>query len=127
MVCIVPVLQLRNRSRAVPPFWLSRDSIEIVNVSGELTAVTQRTALYDELARVCSVRLNGGRERITAKLPDADLRETLGLPRSLACLSIERIGLYRRKPFEYRLTDVRSDRYAVIAEWSPKGYHVSAG
>lgn len=84
-------------------------------------------ALYDELARVCSVRLNGGRERITAKLPDADLRETLDLPRSLACLSIERIGLYRRKPFEYRLTDVRSDRYAVIAEWSPKGYHVSAG
>ena len=84
-------------------------------------------ALYDELARVCSVRLNGGRERITATVPDADLRASLALPRALACLSIERVGLHRRKPFEYRLTDVRADRYAVIAEWSPKGYRVSAG
>lgn len=92
-----------------------------------LDADFAHAALYDELVRQCGIRLSGGRERITAKLPDSELCEELGLPADTACLSIERVGLLRKKPFEYRLTDIRGDKYAVIAEWSPTGgYRVTA-
>jgi uncharacterized membrane protein YfcA len=40
-----------------------------------LSADFTHAALYDELAARCSIRLTGGRERITACLPPADVRE----------------------------------------------------
>lgn len=91
-----------------------------------LDADFSHAALYDELAERCGIRLRGGSERITAKVPDRALRELLGLPASVACLSIERVGLRRNHPFEYRLTDIRADRYAVVTQWSAQGYRVGA-
>jgi GntR family transcriptional regulator len=84
-------------------------------------------ALYDELAARCGVRLTGGRERITACLPPPGTGRLLELPAGEACLRVERAGLIGTRTIEHRITIVRGDRYAVIADWSAKGYTVSAG
>jgi GntR family transcriptional regulator len=83
-------------------------------------------ALYDELAARCGIRLTGGRERITACLPETAIRSALRLPRGEACLRVERTGTVVERTVEHRITLVRGDRYAVIADWSAKGYSLTA-
>ncbi len=85
-----------------------------------------RSALYDELAARTGVRLTGGRERITATVPGPADRELLQVPRGVACLSVERTGLVANRAVEHRLTMVRGDRWAVVADWSGRGYSVGA-
>lgn len=85
-----------------------------------------RAALYDELAARCGVRLTGGQERITAVVPPPAMRELLALPRGQCCLRVEREGRLGTQVVEHRVTTVRGDRYAVLAEWSPQGYRVGA-
>lgn len=82
--------------------------------------------LYDELAVRCSLRLTGGRERITACSPTPAQRALLHLPRREACLRVERTGMVDRGTVEHRVTLVRGDRYAVIADWSSRGYTLGA-
>ena len=77
--------------------------------------------LYDELAARCGVRLTGGRERITAVVPDKATRALLAVPRAAACLFIERTGCLHRRPVEWRTATVRGDRFAVLADWGPRG------
>jgi GntR family transcriptional regulator len=91
-----------------------------------LEADFTRSALYDELAAQAGVRLTGGRERITATLPDAATRAMLQLPDGEACLRVERTGLLGERTVEHRVTVVRGDRYAVLADWTAKGYTVGA-
>lgn len=91
-----------------------------------LDADFTHSALYDELAARCGVRLTGGRERITACLPPPDVRRLLRLPDGEACLRVERSGCVNDRTIEHRVTLVRGDRYAVIADWSARGYTVSA-
>ena len=91
-----------------------------------LEADFTHSALYDELAARAGVRLTGGRERITAVLPDADTRALLRLPDGEACLRVERTGLLGKRMVEHRVTVVRGDRYAVLADWTAKGYTVGA-
>ncbi len=101
--------------------WLPAD------VAGPLLdADFSHAALYDELAARCGVRLTGGSERITAVVPGAGLRALLGLDEGVACLALERHGLVGDRRLEYRLTEVRGDRFAVLTEWTPAGYRVSA-
>ena len=83
-------------------------------------------ALYDELASRCGIRMTGGRERITACVPPPSLRAFLRLPRGEACLRVERTGCAGSRTVERRLTLVRGDRYAVLADWSAKGYTLGA-
>ena len=92
-----------------------------------LAADFTHAALYDELASRCQIRLDGGSERITAVRPERSLRTRLGLPPDVACLAIERVGTLDRRPLEFRLTEIRGDRYAVTTEWSTStGYQVGA-
>jgi GntR family transcriptional regulator len=91
-----------------------------------LEADFTHSALYDELAARAGVRLTGGRERITACLPDAAARTLLDLPAGEACLQVERTGLLGDRTIEHRITVVRGDRYAVLADWTPKGYTLGA-
>jgi GntR family transcriptional regulator len=91
-----------------------------------LDADFSHSALYDQLAARCGVRLTGGRERITACAPDAATRALLDLPPGEACLRVERTGLTGDRTVEHRVTVVRGDRYAVIADWTAKGYSVAA-
>lgn len=84
------------------------------------------SGLYDELAARCGVSLSGGRERISAVIPNEVDRKLLEVPSDVACFQIERVSIVRSTPLEYRLTVVRADRYSVLAEWSPQGYTVAA-
>lgn len=88
-----------------------------------LAADLSRTGVYDVLAGASGVRLNGGRERIQAVLPDDAERELLGLTGApdVAALRIARTGELDGDPVEYRDTLVRGDRFAVVAEWSTRG------
>jgi GntR family transcriptional regulator len=91
-----------------------------------LRADFTHAALYDELATRCGIRLTGGRERITACRPPVAVQKLLRLPRGHACLRVERTGMVDDRTIEHRVTLVRGDRYAVIADWSAKGYVVGA-
>jgi len=91
-----------------------------------LDADFTHAALYDELAARCGIRLTGGQERITACLPRPEQRALLHLPRGQACLRVERTGCIGSPTIERRITVVRGDRYAVLADWSAKGYTLGA-
>jgi GntR family transcriptional regulator len=96
--------------------WLPADLAAPV-----LDADFTRSGLYDELASRCGVRLTGGRERITAVVPDKATRSLLAMPRAVACLLIERTGCLHRRAVEWRTATVRGDRFAVLSDWGPRG------
>ncbi|MBL8931096.1 MAG: GntR family transcriptional regulator [Kineosporiaceae bacterium] len=85
-----------------------------------------RGALYDELAARCGVRVTGGRERISATTPSPAERRLLNLPRGVACLTVERIGVAGTDVVERRVTVVRGDRWSVVADWTARGWSVGA-
>jgi GntR family transcriptional regulator len=87
-----------------------------------LDAEFSNGGLYDEPAARCGVRLTGGRERISAVVPDKATRSLLAVPRAVACLLIERTGCLHRRPAEWRMADsgmARSTGYLTSAGSSP--------
>ncbi|WP_078656030.1 GntR family transcriptional regulator [Streptomyces fulvoviolaceus] len=81
------------------------------------------TALYDELARRCGLRLTGGQERIRAVVPTAAERRLLDLPQDIAAFSIERLGLASGRAVEWRTTLIRGDRFSATAQFDARaGY-----
>jgi GntR family transcriptional regulator len=76
------------------------------------------TGFYDELASRTGVRLTGGREHLHAVMPSRQERSLLKLGPGVASLAIDRLGLARERPVEWRHTIVRGDRFSVIAEFS---------
>lgn len=92
-----------------------------------LQADFTHSALYDELATRCGIRLTDGQERITAVAPSPHMRTLLRLPRGQAFLRVEREGRLGTRTIEYRITIVRGDRFALLADWSSQGYQVRAG
>ncbi len=90
-----------------------------------LEADLSHTALYDELRGRCGVVVAGGVETIRAVLVDDPEAELLGVPRPSAAFLVERTGRVDGAPFEYRRTLVRSDVFALTAEYSPEqGYQL---
>lgn len=85
-----------------------------------------RSALYDQLVSRCGIRLTGGRERITATRVPTTVQRLLRLPRGQACLQVERNGMVGDQIIEHRVTLIRGDRYAVIADWSTTGHVMGA-
>lgn len=83
------------------------------------------TALYAELRQRCGVRISGGREQIRSVLADHAQAELLGVAQPAALTYIERTGLVAGRPFEHRRTFVRSDRFALTADFSARdGYQL---
>lgn len=76
-----------------------------------------RTALYDELAARCDVRLTAAEEVIEPSLPDADAREILRLDEDEALFKILRSGRAGGRPVEWRVTLVRGQRFAFTSSW----------
>lgn len=76
------------------------------------------TSLYDELRRLCGVRLTGGQEHVRAVLPTAAERSLLAIPPTAAALAIDRVGELRGQPVEWRQTVVRGDRYSLLTDFS---------
>lgn len=84
-----------------------------------LDADFHHTALYDELARRCNVRVDGGWERLRAVVPSRAERELLTLRSGAAAFAIERVGRSQGRTVEARTTLVRGDGYSLVIEWSP--------
>ena len=88
-----------------------------------LSADFTHTALYIELDTRCGIRLTGGREDITAVVPDPADATLLELDKRSAALSITRLGCMHSRPIELRRTLIRGDRFTVSARFSPsEGY-----
>jgi len=86
------------------------------------------TALYDELARRCGIRLTGGQERIQAVIPTGPERRLLGVSPDVAAFSIERLGWVSGRRFEWRRTLIRGDRFAALARFDARaGYRLDLG
>jgi len=84
-----------------------------------------RTALYDEYAARCGIRVTGGHEHLRAVVPDEAERELLGTGPDVAAFAIDRLGLAGGQPAEWRHTLVRGDRFSVTAHFSPaEGYRM---
>ena len=84
-----------------------------------LEADFHHTALYDELARRCHVRVDDGWERVHSVVPSRADRELLALRPGTAAFAIERVGRSQGRAIEVRRTLVRGDRYSLLIEWSP--------
>ncbi|MEU2717060.1 GntR family transcriptional regulator [Streptomyces sp. NPDC007205] len=83
------------------------------------------TALYDELAERCGIRLAGGEEHIKAVTPTAAEQKLLGLPEGVAAFSIERLGRTHGRSVEWRTTLIRGDRFSVVARFDARaGYRL---
>lgn len=81
--------------------------------------------LYDHLIARTGVTLDGGRERLRAVVPSAEVRRLLDMPRGVAAFEIERIACSDERPVEWRLSVVRGDRYAVATDWTSRhGYRL---
>jgi GntR family transcriptional regulator len=100
---------------AVDTAWLPAE------IAAPLLAVDfTHTALYDELARRCGVRVEGGQEQITPVVPDARQAKLLGLAPGAAAFFVCRLGCSGGRPVEWRESVVRGDRFAFVAQWSPR-------
>jgi GntR family transcriptional regulator len=75
------------------------------------------TALYDELATRCGVRLTAATEVIEPSLPDEDARELLDLAEDEALFRIVRTGYVDGRPIECRIALVRGQRFAFTSSW----------
>ena len=90
-----------------------------------LDADFARTALYDEYAARCGIRVTGGHEHLRAVVPDEAERELLGTGPEVAAFAIDRLGLAGAQAVEWRHTLVRGDRFSVTARFSPaEGYRM---
>lgn len=76
------------------------------------------TALYDELATHCGIRLTGGHERIRAAVPAPAQRQLLDVGPESAVMVVERMGLANGVPVEWRTSVIRGDRFSVLADFS---------
>lgn len=78
-----------------------------------------RTALYDELARMCGVRPDAGAEWIRPAVPEARDRDLLELEPGVAAYLVERLATADGRAIEWRQTLIRADRFTFVARWSP--------
>lgn len=113
----------RLRMAGTAPLALDRAWLPGDLVHELLDADFTHTALYIELEQRCGIRLTGGREDVTAVVPDRDDAAALELDSRTAALSIRRLGCMNSRPVELRHTVIRGDRFTVSATFSPsEGY-----
>lgn len=99
--------------------WVPRELGEPL-LAGEF----EHASLYGELARLTGIRLTGGQERISARVPDAATRRVLGIKAGVAVFEVARIGCLRGRPIEFRESLISGDRFNLTAQWPGAGYRV---
>ena len=121
-----PLLYLeRLRLAAEVPLAVDRVWLPASLAAPLLKTDFTHTALYDELARRCGVRLSGGREHLRAVLPTSAERAALGVGDGVAAFAIERLACSGSHPVEWRHTLIRGDRFTVSAQFSARdGYRL---
>jgi len=112
------VLIDRVRFAGAEPLAIDRAWLSAELASSLLDVDFTHTALYDELERVLGNRPNEGWERIRPAIPSAEEREHLRLADDEAVFSIERLGVCRGVPAEWRITKIRGSRISFVADWS---------
>jgi GntR family transcriptional regulator len=122
-------LKLRARARLVhierlrladgEPLALDRSWLPARVAHRLLEAPLTHAGLYDELARLCGVRIEGGTERVRPVVPTAADRRALDLPSDVAAFAIERLVCSEGGAVEWRHSLVRGDRYCFVVELSP--------
>ncbi len=125
-----PLLYLeRLRLAAEAPLAVDRVWLPASLAAPLLKVDFTHTALYDELAGRCGVRLSGGHEHLRAVVPTAAERALLSIGPGVAAFAINRLGCSGGTPIEWRHTLVRGDRFTVSAQFSAReGYRLdSAG
>jgi GntR family transcriptional regulator len=100
------------------PLALDRSWLPARVARGLLEASLVHAGLYDELARLCGVRITGGSERVSAVVPTAHERLALEIGADVAALAIERLVHSNDAPVEWRQSLVRGDRYSLVVELS---------
>lgn len=112
LVFLARVRHAGDESLAVDRVWLPASLAQPL-----LDVDFTRTALYDELARRCGVRLVGGTERIRPAHPDPDDATHLAIATSTPVFAVHRTGRTAERVVEHRQTVIRGDRYAFVADW----------
>jgi GntR family transcriptional regulator len=93
-----------------------------------LDADLTHTSLYDELAARTGVRIEDGREHISAVVPTLAERRHLEITPTTGALVIRRLGYAAGRPVEWRHTLIRGDRFSLLAEFSARtGYRLTLG
>ncbi|MGH3916100.1 MAG: GntR family transcriptional regulator [Pseudonocardiaceae bacterium] len=117
----------RLRLAAEEPLAVDRVWLPASLATPLLEADFTHTALYDELARRCGVRLSGGQEHLRAVVPTAAERTLLGIGTGVGAFAIDRLGCSGDKPTEWRHTLVRGDRFTVSVQFSARdGYRLTS-
>lgn len=111
------VLLSRLRSAGGVPLALDRVWLPADIARPLLDADFTRTALYDELAVRCGVTMTDGWERIRPVVPTEAERALLEQPSGEAVFTIERLGRSADRDVEWRVSLIRGDRYAFVADW----------
>ena len=101
---------------ALDTVWLHPD-VGLPVLGADMT----HTALYDEIERRAGVRITDGEETISARIPDARLRDALDLDDHEALLRIDRIGEADGRIVECRVTLVRASLFALVMRWPSYG------
>ncbi len=78
----------------------------------------QHTALYEQLANRCGIRLTSGWEKIRPVLPDRTQRDVLDIDARQPAFAIERMAFRDDTPVEWRHSVVRGDRFSFVARWA---------
>jgi GntR family transcriptional regulator len=121
-----PLLYLeRLRLAGGEPLAHDRVWLPAADAEALLDVDFSHTALYDELATRCGIRLTGGQERLRAVVPNSHQRRLLQIGEDVGAFSIERIGCVKGVPAEWRTTLIRGDRFSALAEFSARtGYQL---
>ncbi|MGH4008187.1 MAG: GntR family transcriptional regulator [Pseudonocardiaceae bacterium] len=115
----------RLRLAGEEPLAVDRVWLPALLAAPLLEADFTHTALYDELARRCGVRLSGGREHLRAVVPTAAECALLGIGAGVAAFAIDRLACSGGRLTEWRHTLVRGDRFTVSAQFSARdGYRL---
>jgi GntR family transcriptional regulator len=107
----------RLRCAGGEPLAIDRTWVPMAIGAPLLESNFERTALYDEMERLCGVRPDAGWERIAPLVPSPADRETLHLGRGQAAFFLERLSTARDQRIEWRTTIVRGDRYRFVSQF----------
>lgn len=105
-----------DRPLALDDVWLHPD-VGLPVLGADMT----HTALYDEIERRSGLRITDGEETVSARVPDAQLRDVLELDDDEALLRIDRIGEADGRVVEYRVTLVRASLFSLVMRWPSFG------
>jgi GntR family transcriptional regulator len=109
----------RLRLAAGEPLAVDRSWLPARVAHRLLEAPLTHAGLYDELARLCGVKIDRGVERVRPVVPTRAEQAALDIPADVAAFSIERLVYSQESPVEWRQSLVRGDRYSFVVELSP--------